>query len=200
MHATGICCWLLVVRSWLSDSTGVVWTVKRLVERNGDVVLVEWEGFVDPGSYTWESVFNLQNDLGIDVLTDFLDQVEVEGARDLQEVQGVQEEVTADVAEGDGAPRRSNRLRVRTLARKGSLEFPPTNFPVQPLPRKENVRCIGRQCRLLVCRESDAIRRTWSSVVRSLVDGKYNQQSWVLHAVYWLYLHLLSLWILEKMK
>ena len=32
------------------------WTVKRLVERDGDVVLVEWEGFVDPGPYTWESV------------------------------------------------------------------------------------------------------------------------------------------------
>ena len=49
-------------------------TVKRLVER----VLV------DPGSYTWESVSNLQNDLGIDVFTDFLDalsQVEVEGPR-----------------------------------------------------------------------------------------------------------------------
>ena len=28
---------------------------------------------VDPGSYTWESVSNLQNDLGIDVFTDFLD-------------------------------------------------------------------------------------------------------------------------------
>ena len=51
------------------------------------------------------------------------------------EVQGVQAEVTADVAEGNGAPRRSNRLRVRTLARGGggSLEFPPTNFPVLPV-------------------------------------------------------------------
>ena len=64
-----------------------VWTVKRLVERDGNVVLVEWEGFVDPGSYTWESVSNLQNDLGIDVLTDLLDALpQVEGARDLQEV------------------------------------------------------------------------------------------------------------------
>ena len=62
-----------------------------------------------------------------------LPQVEVEGARDLQEVQGVQAEVTADAAEGDGAPRRSNRLRVRTLACGGSLEYPPTNFPVQPV-------------------------------------------------------------------
>ena len=92
---------------------------------------------VDPGSYTWESVSNLQNDLGIDVFTDFLDalpQVEVEGSRDLQEVQGIQAEVTADVAEGNGAPRRSNRLRVRTLARGGlSNEFPPTNFPVLPV-------------------------------------------------------------------
>ena len=64
-------------------------TVKRLVERDGDVVLVEWEGFVDPGSYTWESVSDLQNDLDIDVFTNFLDalpQVEVEGVRDLQEV------------------------------------------------------------------------------------------------------------------
>ena len=59
--------------------------------------------------------------------------VEVEGARDLQEVQGVQADVTADVAEGNGAPRRSNRLRVRTLARGASLEFPPTNFPVLPV-------------------------------------------------------------------
>ena len=50
-----------------------VWTVKRLVERDGDVVLVEWEGFVDPGSYTWESVPNFQNDLSIGVLTDFPD-------------------------------------------------------------------------------------------------------------------------------
>ena len=50
-----------------------VWTVKLLVERDGDIVLVEWEWFVDPGSYTWESVSNLQNDLGIDVFTDFLD-------------------------------------------------------------------------------------------------------------------------------
>ena len=48
-------------------------TVKRLVERDADVVLVEWEAFVDPGSYTWESVSNLQSDLGIDVFTDFLD-------------------------------------------------------------------------------------------------------------------------------
>ena len=73
---------------------------------------------------------HLQNDLGIDVLADFLDalpQVEVEGARDLQELQGVQAEVTADVAERGGAPRRSNRLRVRTLA---VSRIPPTNFPV----------------------------------------------------------------------
>ena len=104
-----------------------------LVERDGDIVLIEWEGFVDPGSYTWESVSNLQNDLGIDVFTNFLDalpQVEVEGARDLQ---GVQAEVSADVAEGNGAPRRSNRLRVTILAWGESLEFPPTNSPVQPL-------------------------------------------------------------------
>ena len=74
-----------------------MWTVKRLVERDGNVVLVEWEGFVDPGPYTWESVSNLQNDVGIDVFADFLDachKVEIEGARDLQEVQGVQAEVT----------------------------------------------------------------------------------------------------------
>ena len=73
---------------------------------DGDDVLVEWEGFVNTESYMWESVSNLQNDLGIDVFTDFLDafpQVEVEGTRDLQEVQGVQAEVTADVAEGNGA-------------------------------------------------------------------------------------------------
>ena len=97
------------------------------VERDGDIVLVEWEGFVDPGSYTWESVSNLQNDLGIDVFADFLDalpQVEVEGARDLQEVQGVQ----AEVAVGNGAPRRSNRLRVRTLSRGGSLNSHPQIF------------------------------------------------------------------------
>ena len=31
----------------------------------------------------------------------------------------------------DGAPRRSDRLRVRTFARGGSLEIPSTNFPVQ---------------------------------------------------------------------
>ena len=67
------------------------------------------------------------------MFTDFLDalpQIEVEGDRGLQDVQGVQAEVTA---EGNGAPRRSNRLRVRTLARGGSLQFPPTNFPVQPV-------------------------------------------------------------------
>ena len=61
--------------------------MKGLVERDGDVMLVEWEGFADPGSYTWQSVSNLQNDLGIDVSNDFLDalpQVAVEGARDLQ--------------------------------------------------------------------------------------------------------------------
>ena len=57
--------------------------------------------------------------------------LEVQGARDLQGVQGVQAEVTADVAVGGRAPRRSNRLRVRTLARGVSLEFPPTNFPGQ---------------------------------------------------------------------
>ena len=82
------------------------------------------------------SLSNFQNDLGIDVFTSFLDalpQVEVEGARDLQEVQGVQGGVTADVAKGAGAPRRSNRLRVRALARGGSLEFPPTNCPVHPM-------------------------------------------------------------------
>ena len=98
--------------------------------------LLSGKGFVDPGSYTWESASNLQNASGIDVFADFLDalpQVEVEGARDSQEVQGVQAEVTADVAEGNGAPRLSNRLRMRTLARGGSLEFPPTNFPVLPV-------------------------------------------------------------------
>ena len=43
-------------------------------------------------------------------VVDALPQVEVEGARDLQDVQGVQAEVTADVAEGNGVPRRSTRL------------------------------------------------------------------------------------------
>ena len=54
------------------------------------------------------------------MFTDFLDalpQVEVDGT---QEVQGVQAEVTADVVEEDGPPRRSNRLKMRTLAREVS--------------------------------------------------------------------------------
>ena len=94
-------------------------------------ILVEWEGFVDPGSYTWESVSNLQNDLGIDVFTGFPDalpQVEVvEGARDLASAR-CPGGSTADVAEGDGAPRRSNRLRVRTLARGGVSRIPTHEF------------------------------------------------------------------------
>ena len=64
--------------------------------------LLSGRGLLTLDLNTWESVSNLQNDLGIDVFTDFLDalpQVEVEGARDLQEVQGVQAEVTADVDE-----------------------------------------------------------------------------------------------------
>ena len=47
--------------------------MKRLLEQDGDFVLVEWERLIDPGSYTCESVSNLQNDLGINVFTDFLD-------------------------------------------------------------------------------------------------------------------------------
>ena len=93
-----------------------------------NVVLVEWEGFVDPGSYTWESVSNLQNDLGIDVFADFLDALS-----EICNKCKVFREVTADVAEGNGAPCCSNRLRVRALARGGSLEFPPTNCPVHPM-------------------------------------------------------------------
>ena len=107
-------------------------------------MLVEWEGFVDPGSYTWESVSNLQNDLGIDVFTGFPDALPqvgvVEGARDLASAR-CPGGSTADVAEGDGAPRRSNSLRVRTLARGGSLKFPATNFPVQPVLSLHYLEC-----------------------------------------------------------